>query len=84
MKGREIIHYPTDKLPVAGDYWKDSFGKYHGVTPNGLFTNLSNHHVVENTDGTITVSPSILVKLPTGDKEIVWHGYLENSIWREC
>jgi len=42
--------------------------------------NLNNHTVVEHNDGTITVSPSILV---TGHHDKQWHGYLEHGIWRE-
>jgi hypothetical protein len=55
------------------------------VTPNGLHANLSAHDVTENKDGTITVSPSILVTLPQGDAPTrEWHGYLENGVWRKC
>lgn len=41
--------------------------------------NLSRHTVVEHEDGTITVSPSILI---TGGGRS-WHGYLERGVWRE-
>ena len=41
---------------------------------------LDNHEVTDNTDGTITVKPSILVE--TGKH--VWHGFLEGGVWREC
>lgn len=51
------------------------------VTPDGLHANLSAHDVTENEDGTITVSPSILVSDGTGRE---WHGYLENGVWRKC
>jgi hypothetical protein len=62
-------------------------GKWHwmGVTPNGLHANLSAHDVTEHEDGTITVSPSILVTLPQGDAPTrEWHGYLERGVWRQC
>lgn len=81
MKGRKIEYSFKDILP--GDYWQDSSGNYHGMTPNGLFANLSNHKIIENLDG-ITVSPSILVKQPTAAGDIIWHGFLENGIWKEC
>jgi hypothetical protein len=60
-------------------------GIWYARTPNGLFGNLAEHEVTENQDGTITVSPSILV---TGydnesNSDITWHGYLENGLWRE-
>ncbi len=54
---------------------------YYACTPNGLLANLANHNIVENSNGTITVSPSILVK--QGD-DSSWHGYLEDDVWREC
>lgn len=64
-----------------GDYWKYSDGTWYGETPNGLTANLSGHHIVEHEDGTITVSPSILVN---GDRPNAWHGYLEKGVWRQC
>jgi hypothetical protein len=47
-------------------------------TPNGHLGNLGNHDVTENEDGTITVSPSILVSDHTGE---LYHGYLTNGEW---
>jgi hypothetical protein len=46
--------------------------------PKGAVANLAAHDVVEHVDGTISVSPSILV---TGGGS--WHGFLERGIWRE-
>lgn len=68
-----------------GDYWCCD-GKWRGKAPNGLFVNLQGHEVKENSDRTITVSPSILVRGTIGESpdEISWHGFLENGIWREC
>ena len=40
---------------------------------------LENHTITEHADGTITVSPSILI---TGAHQ--WHGFLEKGVWREC
>ncbi len=51
-------------------------------TPNGHAGNLDSHNVTENEDGTITVSPSILVSIP-GFGE-TWHGYLKRGVWSEC
>lgn len=61
-----------------GDYgrWE---GDWYGSSPNGLLAGLRNHQITEHEDGTITVSPSILVR---GEDE--WHGYLERGVWREC
>lgn len=63
-----------------GDYGQDADGIWHCITPNGLVGTLSNHSVQEHEDGTITVSPSILV----WNKEERYHGFLERGIWREC
>lgn len=77
----------------AGEYSKctdtKAFGKtyWNCTTPNGHYGNLVNHRVVEHEDGTITVSPSILVSKcgKIGQKgEVLWHGYLERGAWREC
>jgi len=50
-------------------------GRYFGVGALPL------HTVIEHEDGTITVSPSILV---TGHHGATWHGWLEKGIWREA
>ena len=62
-----------------GAYGGDDKSGWFCTTPNGLFGNISKHTVTEHEDGTISVSPSILV---TGEK--TWHGYLERGVWREC
>lgn len=46
-----------------------------------LMAGLAEHEVTEHEDGTITVSPSILVGHTDGAEG--WHGYLEHGIWRE-
>jgi hypothetical protein len=68
-----------------GDYGRArSDGVWCCRTPNGRGGNLSAHEVVEHDDGTITVSPSILVMSETihGSEREEWHGYLERGIWR--
>ncbi len=65
-----------------GDYWQYK-GKWCGKLPNGLRCGLNNHQIVEHEDGTITVSPSILVTCP-GAEEWNWHGYLKRGVWRSC
>jgi hypothetical protein len=54
------------------------------TTPNGLFGNISRHSVTEHEDGTITVSPSILVTSGRDGRAPSWHGFLERGVWREC
>ncbi len=78
MNGRRV--HDTDRLE-PGDYGKrPANGQWYCCTPNGHLGNLSRHDVVEHEDGTITVSPSILV---SADVEL-WHGFLERGVWRSC
>ena len=78
---------PGRRLPdghdvfAPGDYGKLRDGWY-GRPPRGGLGNLENHDVTEHEDGTITVSPSILID--DGRPERRWHGYLEHGVWREC
>ena len=46
--------------------------------PGGGLADLSKHNVMENTNGTITVSPSVLVGGP-----IKRNGALVNGVWQE-
>lgn len=73
-------HVPRLEL---GGYGKDADGEWWCRPPESKFTGkkcgagiLSDHTVTEHEDGTITVSPSIL--MPG-----FWHGYLERGVWRE-
>lgn len=66
-----------------GDYGRtlvDGGWEWRCRTPNSYGGRLSLHEVVEHEDGTITVSPSILVEHPPVG---AWHGYLERGVWRE-
>ena len=69
---------------ALGDYYKlvyqDGHITWFANTPTGWLGGLDNHEVVENEDGTITVSPSILVAA-AGEKS--WHGYLRQGEWSE-
>ena len=86
MKGIRV--YPTKENNYnlnAGEYGLIR-KTWYACTPNGHLGNLSDHEVEEHPDGTITVSPSILVTIPNygnsgADKE-VWHGYLKAGIWQ--
>ena len=90
MIGRRRRYDPLDQGGVStiakfssGDYGRapdDGLGNHwYACTPNGHLANLSRHEVTEHADGTITVSPSILVSDGEGP---VWHGYLERGVWR--
>jgi hypothetical protein len=68
----------------SGDYGRSIGGFWACRTPSGLGGNLTGHEVTEHEDGTITVSPSILVTAPGRSRESrEWHGYLERGVWRE-
>ncbi len=85
MVGRRV--YPKgDEIPCQepGDYGKDGkHGRWFIIPPAIGFSvgGIPKHTVVEHEDGTITVSPSILVY---GANDKSWHGYLERGVWREC
>ncbi len=84
MKGTLVEYSGEGPLPAAGSYWNQE-GVWYCVTPNGAYGCLKNHVVFEHGDGSISVTPSILVTaiLDGGEKQI-WHGYLTNGEWREC
>ncbi len=53
-------------------------------SPNGHACTLVRHQVTEHEDGTITVSPSILISMRyvDGTTKELWHGFLERGVWR--
>lgn len=67
------------------DWLRDLPAYWVCTAPNGHAGSLANHQVVEHEDGTITVSPSILIRT-SEDGGItyreLWHGFLERGIWR--
>jgi hypothetical protein len=79
MTGKRRDIEPGD-LHEPGEY-----GKLRGIwcccTPNGHAGNLSAHTVIEHTDGSITVTPSILVNF-VNIRQASWHGYLTRGVWR--
>jgi hypothetical protein len=85
MIGRRV--YDTDHF-TPGDYGRHpADGNWYACAPNGHLGNLSQHDVVEHDDGTITVSPSIVItRRDTERRQDVelWHGYLQRGVWRTC
>lgn len=65
---------------AEGEYGKDSRGCWMARPPGNHMGDLSGHKVTEHEDGTITVSPSILID----DGRNKWHGFLERGVWRSC
>lgn len=66
--------YRRVTYPKLGTRWE-------ATTPSGLEGNLSEHEVSEHEDGTITVSPSILINAGARGS---WHGFLERGVWRSA
>ena len=99
ITGRRVEPHPERGLSLLpGDYGKSRVdGAWHARPPTApdfgephpISGNLREHEVVEHEDGTITVSPSILIQYPWGkkpdkdewDKHIAWHGYLVKGVW---
>lgn len=63
-------------------YWRQGSVWMLHLPPNSM-GNLSDHEVTEHEDGTITVSPSILVTRP-GDESVLRHGHLKRGVWHPC
>lgn len=83
MKGTRVEH--TSELwgdeGLDGGYCpvnRDGRRVWMVRTPNGHVGSLDRHDVVEHEDGTITVSPSILV---SDDRGELYHGYLVAGEW---
>lgn len=70
-------------LTVKGSYSKrGEIWWAHCPAEGAPIANLSKHTVTEHQDGTITVSPSILVKYGAGLNQS-WHGFLEAGKWKQ-
>jgi len=80
---RDIPDGPHVLQPGEYGKWAHD-GNWYAVPPGqpGMLANLAKHTVVEHDDGTITVSPSILITARSRGEQ--WHGYLERGVWREC
>jgi hypothetical protein len=83
MIGKRVDKAFIDYAP--GDYGKDDKGNWVCSTPNGLLGTLTLHNVVEHPDGTISVTPSILVTVREhGQDKLVYYGYLTKGVWSDC
>lgn len=88
MKNTVALRLPTPeegRFPEGFDtrqicYWRDRV--WFLYLPGGGLGNLNAHGVVEHEDGTITVTPSILVTTPKGDRRR--HGFLKRGVWEPC
>lgn len=67
---------------LSGEYCRCWGSEWYGRSPDGTqVANLSGHQITEHEDGTITVSPSILIR---GGGEKDWHGWLKRGVWSLC
>lgn len=83
MQGTRVDSRFGNQSLLPGEYGLDIRGVWMACTPNGHLGDLSNHKVTVNADQTITVSPSILVTaFYDGKEKELWHGYLEQGVWR--
>lgn len=83
--GRRVYPNADGELWLAkGDYGKDPRTGHWMASPPGEDSpgmgSLENHEVTEHEDGTITVSPSILITTEENDCSIRWHGHLERGV----
>lgn len=83
--GKRVYPDEQGQLWLApGDYGRAANGEWFARSPveDHLTGSLRAHEVAEHEDGTITVSPSILITGDDGDCQVQWHGYLERGVWR--
>ena len=66
---------------MDGEYGIGRDGKWYYRIPGGHIGNLGNHTVEEHDDGTISVTPSILIEYGDGRK---FHGYVKHGMWKSC
>lgn len=78
------VEFPESWWFDEGDYARNPVNGYWYARPPGASTcSLAKHHVTEHEDGTITVSPSILVRTSNANGEAVeqFHGWLRRGVW---
>ena len=86
VMGRRVADGTKPWEYAPGDYgifechW---WGRPPGTPDNGGGC-LVRHDVTEHNDGTVTVSPSILISSTWAGEPWQWHGYLEAGEWREA
>lgn len=89
-KGRRVYPQEDGHLHLSeGDYGYDPIVGHWVVRPPGHNAGGIPHHgVIEHEDGTITVTPSIVLEDYESNQRdslrVAWHGFLEHGIWREA
>lgn len=64
-------------------YWKDADGVWWIYLPYCGAGRLSKHTVEEHEDGTVTVTPSILMTGHRNGEQTQRHGFLTKGVWHE-
>lgn len=85
QQGRRVYADDQGNLYLAeGDYGYSPKAGYWHVRPPGCHAGgIKYHEVEEHPDGTISVSPSILLRdADENGNEILWHGFLKHGEWR--
>lgn len=77
----EVYKIPGDLDDSQVCYWKDMDGMWMLYLPGCGIGNLSKHQVIEFEDGTITVTPSILMDGHKDGAKVQKHGYLTKGEW---
>lgn len=81
MRGKRNDTAPHLLQPGEYGRWSQDNNFYAKPPGTDTIANLANHDVEEERDGTITVSPSIMINKGEPD---MWHGYLEKGVWKVC
>jgi len=70
-----------DSLPVPGDIYRGGDNIWYDCCPKcGIVAALSNHTVVEEDDGTITVTPSIVCQCDRKGAKCDAHYFITKSV----
>lgn len=80
LVGTRVYSGKLRDLQTPGVYGKVGDGWLVCLPTGELCSMNAGHTITEHADGTITVSPSILMP---ADRGRYWHGYLEHGVWRE-
>lgn len=80
VQGTRITSGKLADFQTPGAYGQVGGGWLVCLPTGELCSMNAGHDITEHEDGTITVSPSILMR---ADRGTPWHGWLEKGIWRE-
>jgi hypothetical protein len=82
-----MVPEPAKRISKMGEiddqsvcYWKED-GCWWIYLPRVGCGRMPKHTIEEHEDGTITVTPSVLLEAGTERKR---HGYLTRGVWNEC